>query len=103
MAKKKKVGPGGRRVGAGRPANVLDVAQHADPEEFLLAVMNSRQANARVRIDAARALMPYRHAKKGELGKKDQRQAAATEAGKGRFRTSEPPRLAVVGGSKTAA
>jgi phage terminase small subunit len=94
---------GGRREGAGRPANTLDVAPHDDPEQFLVAVMNSAGASARARIDAARALMPFRHAKRGELGKKDQRQAAAEKAGKGRFNPSKPPKLAVVGGTEKAA
>jgi len=91
---------GGARSGAGRPAKTLDVEPQKDPEKFLLAVMNSQRADARARIDAARALMPYRHAKRGELGKKDQRQAAAARAGKGRFAQAAPPRLVAVGGKR---
>lgn len=45
------------------------------------------------------ALMPYVHAKRGEGGKKDQRQQAAEKVA-GRFSAAAPPRLVAAGGRK---
>lgn len=47
-------------LGAGRSASQLNVgSDYSDPKSFLLAVMNDASANARVRIKAAKALLPY--------------------------------------------
>lgn len=61
-----------------------------------MAVMNDADAGARVRIEAAKALMPYLYGKKGEGGKKEEQRSAAEKAGKGRFAPASPPRLALV-------
>ena len=46
--------------GAGRSASKLNVgSNYSDPKSFLLAVMNDASASARVRIKAAKALLPY--------------------------------------------
>jgi len=55
------------------PAPGLVPTDIKDPREFLLAVMNCDKAELRVRLAAASALMPYEHAKRGEIG---QRRAA---------------------------
>ncbi|NTV11175.1 MAG: terminase small subunit, partial [Zoogloea sp.] len=47
---------------AGGEAARLDVAGHFDdPKGFLLAVMNDPSAGAGLRIEAAKALLPYFH------------------------------------------
>lgn len=45
------------------------------------------------------ALMPYVHTKRGEGGKKEQKQEAAEKVA-GRFSAAAPPRLVAVGGRK---
>lgn len=95
---------GGARPGAGRPKkepepiNVLGMFD--DPEKFLRAVMNDAGADQKLRVDAAKALMPYTHARKGEGGKKDEAGAKAKAAGAGKFGASAPPRLVSNGGKK---
>jgi len=66
-----------------------------DPLEWLLALMNEPRAKVFDRRNAAQTAMPYVHGKKGEQGKKEAKQEAAKEVGKGRFGQSKPP-LSVV-------
>lgn len=69
-------------------AGSFDLSQalaHRDPRAFLLAAMNDNMLEPKLRIDAAKALMPYEFAKKGEGGKKEQQADAAKQAGAGRF------------------
>lgn len=58
---------------------------HKDPRVFLMAAMNDVALDPKLRIDAAKALMPFEFAKKGEGGKKDARQEAAEKAATGKF------------------
>ena len=65
-------GWGGRRKGAGRPAGarnrpvlVHGLPETADPLQWLLALVNHTAAPLRVRVNAAKALMPYCHTRKG--------------------------------------
>lgn len=67
----------------------------SDPKAFLLAAMNDHEAEAKLRVDAAKALMPFMHQRKGETGKKTERENAAKVAGAGRFGSSPPPLKAV--------
>lgn len=94
---------GGARPGAGRkpkePTIAQIVATFDDPAKFLAAVMNDAATDVKVRTDAAKALMPYKHARLGEGGKKEQKQEAANRAA-GRFSSSAPPKLAAVGGKR---
>lgn len=77
----------------------LDAAmQHKDPRVFLMAAMNDIELAPKLRIDAAKALMPFEHKKLGEGGKKEQKQADAQKPN--RFAPSAPPKLAAVGGKK---
>jgi len=102
-------GGGGARPGAGRKPKekqVLDLSSimadaltHKDPKAFLLAVMNDGATEARLRVDAAKALMPFIHQKIGEGGKKDEQQNAAKRAGAGKFSAAAPPRLVSSRGS----
>ena len=94
---------GGARPGAGRkpkPPGKLDVPAGLEPLAFLEAVMNDPLADPKLRVRAAIAAAQYRHAKKGEGGKKDERKERADKAGRGRFAPPAGPRLAVVNGGK---
>ncbi|WP_279047256.1 terminase small subunit [Cedecea davisae] len=67
-----------------------------DPLEFLKSVMNDITEETDVRKDAAKAMLPYIHPKKGEGGKKDARNAAAkVAAGASKFGAMAPPKLVV--------
>lgn len=67
-----------------------------DPLEFLREVMNDTTEETDVRKDAAKAMLPYIHPKKGEGGKKDARNAAAkVAASASKFGAMAPPKLVV--------
>lgn len=72
---------------------------HRDPKDFLLAVMNDAGSEPKLRVDAAKALMPFLHPRKGEGGKKEERQKAAEQAAS-KFTRQAPPRLAAANGKK---
>lgn len=63
---------------------------HSDPKQFLLAAMNDGELEPKLRIDAAKALMPFTHQKLGEGGKKEQAQANAQKVAS-RFGALAPP------------
>lgn len=69
---------------AGKPFDIGSLSRmYADPADFLKAVMNDVSEDVKLRVDAARVLMPYVHAKPGEKGKKTARQERAEKiAGK---------------------
>lgn len=72
------------------------VKEFDDPLEFLKSVMNDVSEETDVRKDAAKAMLPYLHPKKGEGGKKDARHAAAKVAATGsKFGAMAPPKLVV--------
>jgi len=71
--------------------------EYDDPLEFLKYVMNSRSEDIDTRKDAAKAMLPYLHSKKGEGGKKDAKQAAA-KAVASKFTGMAPPQLIVNNG-----
>jgi phage terminase small subunit len=113
---KPKSGRGGYRPGAGRkpkppvllavapaPAPKVDSTVESqgveDPKEFLSSLMNDARADVKLRFEAAKALMPFVHAKIGEVGKKDQKQNDAQKVA-GRFTASAPPKLVAAGGRK---
>lgn len=93
---------GGARAGTGPkpkeaqklsiPVPVGETLAHKDPKIFLLALMNDLEADVKLRADAAKALMPFMHARI-EAGVKDAKQDAAKKAGAGKFGASAPPRL----------
>lgn len=81
---------GGARPGAGRPKKapqILDLETvsltHRDPKTFLFAVMNDAESDVKVRLEAAKVLMPYLHVKKGEIGKKVEREQQSEVAERG--------------------
>jgi|SRR5690554_941224 len=69
----------------GKSLNIGSLSKlYSDPMDFLRAVMNDGGEDVKLRVDAARVLMPYVHAKPGEKGKKQERQEAAEKVA-GRF------------------
>lgn len=65
-----------------------------DPIEYLKAVMNGIEPDDMGRRDAAKAILPYTHPKKGEGGKKDAKAEAAKKAAN-KFAVQQPPKLVV--------
>lgn len=85
------------KVAAERVAKVYDLGDGVkDPAEFLELVMGNPTVDLEARKDAAKALLPYRHKKVGEAGKKEEKQAAAAKVA-GRFGAAQPPKLHAVG------
>lgn len=66
-----------------------------DPLEFLLNVMSDGGEDPKLRIEAAKAALPYVHSKKGDVGVKQSREDNAEElskgGGTGRFSAGAPP------------
>lgn len=93
----------GKATGGGvdiAPANVPTMPRdkYADPKDFLLDVMNLAALPIAVRADAAKQLLPYCHARIGEVGKKQTKKdnAAVIARGRHKFATKAPPQLTVV-------
>lgn len=94
---------GGARPNSGPKTKVqpkLDIPKKREPLEFLLSVMNDQEAAPALRVRAAVAAAQYRHSKKGDGGKTDERREAADKAGRGKFAPPAAPKLAVVAGGK---
>ncbi|MFV3337907.1 terminase small subunit [Pseudomonas sp. NY15349] len=71
--------------------DLMQALLHHDPKDFLLSVMNDLGSEPKLRVDAAKALMPFVHPRKGESGKKDQAQAKAEQASTGKFGARRGP------------
>lgn len=85
---------------AGKEISLPDLGKlYSDPLEFLEAVANDPKQDMKLRVDAAKAWVPYVHGKIGEQGKKDAKKKAAGEAlAGGKFGAPpRPPHLRVVG------
>lgn len=81
---------------AGRKFEIADLAKlYSDPRDFLSAVMNDAAEDIKLRVDAAKSLMPYMHPKLGEQGKKEAKQDKAAQVSSGKFAASAPPKLVV--------
>lgn len=91
---------GGKRAGAGRkpaPPVFSETSEaQGDAEKFLRNVICDTGNDLRLRLEAAKALLPYQKPKIGEGGKKEQRQEAANKASTGRFAAPAPPKLTLV-------
>ncbi|WP_033460318.1 terminase small subunit [Bordetella bronchiseptica] len=85
----------------GRTVNLPDLGKlYSDPLEFLKAVANDPEQDMKLRVEAAKAWVPYVHGRIGEQGKKDAKKQAAAKASAagGRFAPPPPPtHLRVVG------
>jgi phage terminase small subunit len=79
-------------------------ASYSDPMDFLSDVMNHKHLPIAMRADAAFKLMPYKHARIGEAGKKEKAKERAIEisrgGGKNKFATKAPPSLRAITGGK---
>nr|WP_288355820.1 terminase small subunit [uncultured Pseudomonas sp.] len=73
---------------------------HSDPKDFLLAVMNDGGTEPKLRVDAAKALMPFIHQRRGEGGKKEQAKEKAGQIAGGKFGPRQPPQLKAVPGGR---
>ncbi|MDH0342845.1 terminase small subunit [Chromobacterium haemolyticum] len=97
LGKCRKAAESGAPPPASAPSFDLGKAlQHSDPLVFLKAAMNDPELEPRLRIDAAKAMLPFTHKKLGEGGKKEEKQDAAQKVG-GRFSAPPPPPLKIVG------
>lgn len=95
---------GGKRPGAGRPKKAPVIAAEltspdGDPMAFLTQAMLDAELDVKLRIDAAKALMPFKYQRVGEEGKKQKRQKAAEKVA-GRFSRHTAPRLVALGGKR---
>ncbi|MNR63059.1 hypothetical protein D3C85_1852440 [compost metagenome] len=61
--------------------------------------MNDLGTEPKLRVDAAKALMPFVHQRKGEGGKKEERQKVAEQAAS-KFGRQAPPKLVAENGKK---
>lgn len=92
---------GGARPGAGRPPKgpePINVGAIEDPMEFLLSVMKETSADGKLRIDAAKAVLPFKHSRIGGSkkpeGKKAELERQANEIA-GKFTAGRAPLKAV--------
>jgi|DEB0MinimDraft_10_1074344.scaffolds.fasta_scaffold208273_1 phage terminase small subunit len=100
---------GGYREGAGRPpkvaegppqkaeiktANIDTDCAKDEPESiyFFRQLMKNNDVDLRIRMDAARQLLPYQARRLGETGKKEEREKKAKQAAS-KFATPQPPKL----------
>lgn len=85
-------------VSAKPAAPVMPAKHYPNAMGFLIDAMNLGALPLAMRIDAAKALLPYQHAKLGEKGKKEKATERAAEVTKGgrQFVPKRPPELRVV-------
>lgn len=79
----KKSTKGGYREGAGRKPNPVilrELPEGADPKDYLIQIMQDNSVDMKLRLDAAKALMPYVYKKLGEDGKKAEKEMIAKTA-----------------------
>ena len=62
-----------------------------DPLEFMRQIVADSYEDPKLRLEAAKALAPYLHAKKGDIGKKEQQAKTAESVATGKFAASAPP------------
>ena len=83
-----------------KPANVpkMPKAHYANAMAFLIDAMNLASLPLAMRVDAAKALLPYQHARMGEQGKKEKanEKARGIARGRSKFAAKQPPQLTVV-------
>jgi phage terminase small subunit len=94
---------GGARPGAGRkPKDPVELNLNViydEPDKFLKAVMNDSGTDAKLRVDAAKALLSAQ-VRRAENGGKKQEQADAAKKVASKFATATPPKLVAAGGKK---
>ncbi len=70
-----------------------------EPDKFLKAVMNDSGTDAKLRVDAAKALLSAQVRRAENGGKKEDQKAAAAKVAS-KFTTPTPPKLVAAGGKK---
>ncbi|KQQ31998.1 hypothetical protein ASF61_16830 [Duganella sp. Leaf126] len=78
------------------PRATFDVKQaitFSDPLDFLRAAMNDPAASDKLRVEAAKALAPFVHARKGESSKRDEAKDRAKTAASGKYVARQGPKL----------
>lgn len=70
-----------------------------EPDKFLKAVMNDSGTDAKLRVDAAKALLSAQVRRAENGGKKEAQQAAAKKVAS-KFAAAAPPKLVAAGGRK---
>lgn len=84
----------------GSPA-VMQRKSYTDPVSFLEDAMNNPQLPVAMRVDAAKSLLPYKHARLGDKGKKEHAKERAQDvASRARFRPKAPPALRAMAGGR---
>jgi phage terminase small subunit len=75
-------------------------ATNEEPESLRLMrqIMNDTLLDAKIRLDAAKALAPFESVRKGDAGKKEAKGTAAKRASVGKFAPAAPPKLVAAGG-----
>lgn len=63
----------------------IEIPETDDSLVFLEALMNCPKAGVKARLEAAKALAPFQHARVGEKGKKESKQDAAADTKGGKF------------------
>lgn len=63
----------------------IEIPETPDSLVFLEALMNCPKAGVKARLEAAKALAPFQHARVGEKGKKESKQDQASETKGGKF------------------
>lgn len=76
------------------PISLDSLGLTSDPKKVLVAIMNDNQEDPKLRLDAAKALMPFVHSRVAPQGKKEAQSDAAKRANK--FVVQPPPHLKVV-------
>lgn len=93
---------GGARPGAGRkpkePVILALSVNYDEPDKFLKAVMNDSGTDAKLRVDAAKALLSAQVRRAENGGKKEEAAGRAKRAGGGKFASAAPPKLVAAGG-----
>jgi phage terminase small subunit len=92
--RRKAVAPSELPVANSPPFDLNKILQYSDPKAYLLAAMNDGGLENKLRVDAAKALMPFVHSRKGEGGKKEERDEAAKRAAN-KFAPTAAPKLVV--------
>lgn len=77
---------------------LADLPETTDSKEFYEAILSNPKVQLSKRMEAARQLLPYQHAKIGEKGKKETKAdgAKAAAAGGNAYATRKPPSLKAV-------
>ena len=90
---------GGARPNSGpkpkEPVYLTLSTVYDEPDKFLKAVMNDSGTDAKLRVDAAKALLSAQVRRAENGGKKEEKAAAAKKVAAGKFAAAAPPKLIV--------